>query len=260
MAEFGVAAAVAVLGWWFCTGVILLLNHLPRSTHGTSFFIMTLAMLMAAVLLPANAMDTDFSGAVGGFLIAMVLWGWLEMGYLMGFVTGPRSQPCPADASSWQRFQLAVATSVYHELSVIVMVGAVVWLSWGQPNPVAMLSMLTLWLMRWSAKLNLFLGVRNYNGDWLPESLQYLDSYTRRRKMNVLFPFSVLAGVAACVLLVDRAAAAVYPAQALGFAMVATLMALAVLEHGFLMWPMRESVLWAWAMPDRRPMSDPPSS
>ena len=36
-----------------------------------------------------------------------------------------------------------------------------------------------LWLMRWSSKLNLVLGVRNYNRSWLPSHLAYVDSYTQ---------------------------------------------------------------------------------
>jgi putative photosynthetic complex assembly protein 2 len=39
----------------------------------------------------------------------------------------------------------------------------------GGENRVAAATCATLGLMRWSAKLNLFLGVRNYNQDWLPE-------------------------------------------------------------------------------------------
>ena len=45
--------------------------------------------------------------------------------------------------------------------------------------------------MRESAKLNLFLGVRNLSEEFLPAHLAYLQSYFRRRSMNMLFPFSV---------------------------------------------------------------------
>jgi putative photosynthetic complex assembly protein 2 len=52
----------------------------------------------------------------------------------------------------------------------------------GGDNRVAAATCATLGLMRWSAKLNLFLGVRNYNQDWLPGAPAYLDSYTRRAR------------------------------------------------------------------------------
>jgi hypothetical protein len=106
---------------------------------------------------------------------------------------------------------------------VIAVVLSVLFLSAGGPNQVAAATCVSLWLMRWSAKLNLFLGVRNYNSDWFPEHLQYLDSYTRRAPMNLLFPVSV------------------------ADLLVSALLSLAVLEHWFLMLPFGESALWRWA-------------
>ncbi|WP_163591818.1 DUF3623 family protein, partial [Klebsiella pneumoniae] len=49
-----------------------------------------------------------------------------------------------------------------------------------------------LWLMRLSAKLNVFLGVRNLNEQFLPEHLRYMHSYFRQRSSNALFPVSVI--------------------------------------------------------------------
>ena len=38
--------------------------------------------------------------------------------------------------------------------------------------------------MRQSAKLNVFLGVRNLNADFLPDHLKYLQTYFVRAPMN----------------------------------------------------------------------------
>jgi putative photosynthetic complex assembly protein 2 len=252
MSGYLFAVTIALLSWWFSTGLILLLNHLPRSTHRWSFGAASLVLVLSLACLPATSLDTSTTGAVVGFVLALLVWGWLEMGYLMGIVTGPHSAPCPAQASTRQRFFLAIATSLYHEFAVVLLAGCVLALTWGGPNQVATLTFITLWLMRWSAKLNLFLGVRNYNGQWLPEHLRYLDSYTSRRRMNPLFPVSVLLGIAVTADLFFAAATSETRFGAVGNTLVGTLVALAVLEHAFLMLPLRDAALWQWALPRSR--------
>ena len=81
---------------------------------------------------------------------------------------------------------------LWHELGIVVVGVAIVLVTWGQPNQVATQTFLVLWVMRTSAKLNLFLGVRNLSEEFLPPHLAYLQSFFRRRPMNALLPFSVL--------------------------------------------------------------------
>jgi putative photosynthetic complex assembly protein 2 len=249
VSSYLLAVVVALFSWWFSTGVILMLNHLPRSTYSRSFMAATLVLLGSLACLPATAQDISTTGAVTGFVLALLIWGWLEMGYLMGIVTGPRGAPCPSGASTQERFVLAVATSLYHELAVVLLAGCVLALTWQAPNQVATATFVTLWLMRWSAKLNLFLGVRNYNGHWLPVHLRYLDSYIRRRRMNALFPISVLLGVAATAGFYHGALTSGTEFSAVGNTLVGSLVALAVLEHAFLMLPLGDAALWRWALP-----------
>ena len=120
--DYLLALAVTVFGWWFSTGLILLLNHLPTATHRWSMAAATLFMLAALPGLAAVAGDSSRSGALLGFAQALLLWGWLEMSYLMGFVTGPSNRACPPDATGWTRFRLALKTSLYHEIAVVALV------------------------------------------------------------------------------------------------------------------------------------------
>ena len=249
MSEYLLAFATAILGWWICTGVILFLNHLPKHTYRWSFLAATGLLVVSLALLPAVSAQATKGAAIVGFGLALVIWGWLEMGYLMGLVTGPHSAPCPPQADSGKRFRLGVATSLYHEIAVLVLAASVVALTWGAPNQVATMTFITLWLMRWSAKLNLFLGVRNYNWDWLPEHLGYLDSYTRRRRMNALFPVSVAAGLVVTIVLFRAALNGSNAFEVVSSSLVGTLVALAVLEHCFLVLPLRDAALWQWAVP-----------
>jgi putative photosynthetic complex assembly protein 2 len=249
MSDWLLAITVALLGWWLSTGVILYLNHLPRHTHRWSMLAATAVLVFCFLEVPSTSEDSSRGGAIVAFMQAILIWGWLEMSYLMGFITGPRSAPCPPDATGARRFWLAVQTSLWHELAVVAATALLVALTWGAPNQVAAWSCMALWLMRWSAKLNLFLGVLNYNEEWLPDHLRYLTTYTRRRAMNMLFPVSVVVGTSAATALAHSGLIGTEEGVRTGHMLVGTLVALAVLEHWFLVLPLRDSTLWQWALP-----------
>jgi len=243
-----VAFLTALLGWWLSTGVILYLNLLPRDSHRWSVLAFATLSLFSLTLLPQVARDPTPLGAAAGFAIALAVWGWLEISYLMDFITGTHKRPCPPGARGWRRFRLALATSIHHELAVAGAGIAVIALSWGGDNQVATGTYLVLWIMRWSAKLNLYLGVSNFNEHWLPERSRYLVTYMRKRRMNILFPVSVTLGTVAAVLLCRAALGAADDFGRLGNTLVCSLLALAVLEHWFMVLPLRDSALWQWAI------------
>ncbi len=70
--------------------------------------------------------------------------------------------------------------------------------------------------------------------------------------MNLLFPVSVSLGTIAAALL-GRAALGAESggARVIGFTVLATLTALATLEHWFLMLPLPSAELWRWSLPAR---------
>lgn len=252
--EYLLALAVTVFGWWFSTGLILFLNHLPRQTHRWSMALLSVLFLAAMHSISTTSQDTSQTAALLAFGQALLIWGWLEMGYLMGFVTGPSKRACPPEATGWTRFGLALQTSLYHELLVVIVVFATIFLTAGGPNQVTALCCVVLWLMRWSAKLNLFLGVTQFHADWLPKSQRYLVSYMKQRRINALLPFSILLGVAFSAhffVLSDTGANGV---ETLGMAIIGLLLALGVLEHLFLVLPLHDSKLWQWALPDPPPV------
>ncbi len=183
----------------------------------------------------------------------MAIWGVLEMSYFTGFVTGPRKIPCPPACSDRRRFGLAILTSLYHELAIMATVLFMVLVTWEEPNQVGAWTFIVLWLMRWSAKLNLFLGVPNLNEEWLPEHLRYLKTYMSKRGMNLLFPVSVtLATVIDVLIVIEAMAPESAGPRAIGLILIAALLALAILEHWFLVLPLPDEALWAWALPPPR--------
>ncbi|EED34685.1 putative photosynthetic complex assembly protein 2 [Luminiphilus syltensis NOR5-1B] len=246
MSEHGLAFCIAVLGWWLSTGAILYLNHQHESTYRWSALAATVLLVFSLSALPHVSQQANTGGAITGFCLTLAIWGWLEMTYLMGILTGTHNQYCPANLSTGERFKRAIGASIYHEIAIVVLGSLIIALSWGGGNQVATWSFITLWLMRWSAKLNMFLGVRNYNHSWLPERLSYLDSYVKRKTMNPLFPFSVVLGSAATAWFFHLSMAATSTFGELSNALVGVLLALAVLEHVFLMLPLGDAALWRW--------------
>lgn len=250
MGAYALPALYAVLVWWFSTGLILLLDHRPRATHAASMVAGTGVLALALWAIGASAGDASEGGAYVAFTAALLVWGWQEMSYYMGFVTGPRPVGCPAGTTGFARFRAALATSLWHEAAIIAAGLAILALTRGQPNQFALWTYLILWGMNLSARLNLFLGVRNLNAEFLPEHLAYLGSYLRTRAMNPLFPVSVvIAGLATVALVLAALGDGITAHEVAGLSILATLMALATLEHGFLMLPLPSAALWQWSLP-----------
>jgi putative photosynthetic complex assembly protein 2 len=241
-----------LLVWWASTGVILYLNGLPRRWHPALMGAATVLLGIALCGVAVTAGDTRLTGAYLAFTAAIGVWGWQELGFLLGYVTGPRRESCPAQARGWTRVGHAIMAILWHELALLVLAGLMLWLTWGQPNQVALWTFLALWVMRLSAKLNVFLGVRNLNEQFLPEHLRYLHSYFRQRPSNALFPVTVIAGTLAAAFVWQ---AALQPGAstfgAAGAGLVATLLSLAVLEHWFMVLPLPSEKLWAWGLRSR---------
>ena len=213
-------ALYAVLLWWFLTGAILYLNGLPRWTFKWSMSAFTLIAIAALACLARTSAQTSVAAAYGAFTCTIILWGWQETAFLLGYATGPRRIGCPIQSKGWPRFKMAFMALLYHELSLLVLGISIAAVTWNTANPLGLWIFAILWLMRLSAKLNIFLGVRNLNDGILPKHLEYLQTYFRRRPGNALFPFSILLSswVAAWVWTESSAASGMFEATALSFA------------------------------------------
>jgi putative photosynthetic complex assembly protein 2 len=244
--------AVVLFAWWGSTGVILYLVGMPSLTFRLSMGAATVAAVMALFGLWAVRDDTSVAGAYAGFLCGLVVWGWNEMSFLTGFVTGPRTTDCPKDAHGWARFSAATQTVIYHELAIVASVGLAAAVAWNGPNQIGVLTLVILWIARLSAKLNVYLGVANLTEEFLPRHLEHLKSYFRRRPMNLLLPVSItVATVATAVLAVHAIDPEASSFDAAGFSLLATLMALVVVEHWFLVLPIPAASMWSWGLASR---------
>jgi putative photosynthetic complex assembly protein 2 len=249
MLQVVLPVAFAIFIWWFSTGIVLLLDGLPRTTFRWSHLLSSLLGLGAFVGLAHTAEQTTVAGAFCAFTCALLLWGWHELSFLTGWVTGPRQVPADAGVQGWQRFAQAALTLAWHELAILASGLVVVWITWGDPNQVGTATFAVLWVMRISAKLNVFLGVRNLSIELLPPHLRYLGSYFRCRPMNLLFPFAVTAAtVVAAQIVISALGHVPGSAQATGEWLVATLLVLAIVEHWLLVLPIEVTAMWRWAI------------
>jgi putative photosynthetic complex assembly protein 2 len=252
MTEFAVPAAYAVLAWWFTTGAILFLDGLPQSTFRWSMAAATAVLVGALYSLHSTAGDVSVGGAYAAFTCAILVWGWLEMSFLMGFVTGPRKHACRERCSGWRHFLHATEAIIYNEIATLLGACAMVMLTWQGANRLGLWTYLILWGMRLSAKLNLFLGVPNLGEKFLPTHLQYLKSFFRKRSMNFLFPLSISAATIGVFVLAQKYSAAEIAFASTGYALITSLLSLALLEHWFMVLPMPSERLWNWAMRSSR--------
>jgi putative photosynthetic complex assembly protein 2 len=258
MALYGLPIAFALFVWWFSTGLIIFLDHLSRRTFPVSLLGASVLTGFAFHALTWINDDTSVRGAYAGFVVALIVWGWQEMSFLMGIITGPRKHACAHDCRGWKHFAHGVQVVIYHELAISAGFAAILAFSWGGANQVATMTYVILWGMRISAKLNLFLGVRNVSERFLPVHLRYLGSFFRQRPMNALMPISVTTGMVLSVILVQHAAdpaATEFAATSATF--LAAMTVLGVVEHWALVIPVPFEELWNWYLWNRegRPKS-----
>lgn len=247
MSALALPLLFATVLWFFATGFVLWLDRLPSSTWPASLVGATVASGFAMAGIIATAPMTGSAAAYAAFASALVLWGWHELSFLMGFVTGPNRSPCPPGARGWQRFRLAAATLIHHEVAMFATILVIAATTWHQPNQTATLTFALLFAMRLSAKFNIFAGVPHLSTEMMPEHMRYLASYFRIRPASLFFAAS-LTNIAMVAAWLGNAAVQAEGGLATGYALTFALVVLAFVEHGFLVVPWQDTSLFRWAM------------
>ena len=249
MASYIVPPVYAAFVWWFSTGAVLLLV----GGSGRLYFLrvvsaagLTVAALMGLVL---TADDTSVGAAYMAFTSTIMLWAAQEIAFLAGWVTGPHPQACPEGVTGRKRLAPALLAILYHELTLVACGAVVTALTWKGSNQVALWTFAALWVLRQSAKINLFLGVPVTNDELMPDAVRFLKTYFIRKPVGAFFPVSVTLATAALVIMIQRIVeVAVTPFEVVGLTLVSTLFALGVVEHWFMLLPLPALTLWGWGM------------
>ncbi len=249
MSGYGWPILVTLFVWWFSTGVVLFAVRSPRSSYRRSLWVATGLLAVGLYSIAWSAGEATVTGAYVAFLAALAIWAWPEITFLMGYITGPRRRPSPVGCGFARHFVCATQSILYHELAILAAGLAVLALTYGGENQIGAATFLVLWVMRLSAKLNVFLGVPNLAEQFLPSHLRHLKSYFKKAPMNGFFPIAVTAATLVLALLIHTAMAAeASPFVMVGYTLVATILALAILEHWFLVLPLPDAALWTWAL------------
>jgi putative photosynthetic complex assembly protein 2 len=246
-----VSIAVALLAWWLSTGAVIYLDGLPRRTFPWTMVVATLLMVAGIALVAGVRDSSSVSAAYLSFLGGFLAWGWQEVSFYTGYVTGPRKHACAPGCSGWRHFGHALQVSIWHELAIVVGAVALWFAAAPGTNRVGFWAFVILWVMHESARINVFLGVRNVSEEFLPEHMRYLSSFLRQRPMNPLLPFSILGSLvlAGVLLIMTLETAAAGPRAGLG--LLTGLAVLGVVEHVFLVLPVPLDRLWTWGLRSR---------
>jgi len=241
------AIGFAVLCWWFGTGVILWLDRLGSQQQRMGLMAASLLLMLSLWGVYESMQTLNTAYAYLGFASVIVMWGWHELAFLSGWLSGPRRERLSEGAQGWQRWREAMAAIAWHELGLIANFVLLVAMQMGHPNHVALCTFALLWCMRVSAKLNLFLGVPLHGADYLPTHLSYLSSYFRVARPGTWFFISVCFASTVWAWLVWSAHAGELEVNA-GYLLLASLLGLAIVEHMVMVlpWPMQK--LWGWAL------------
>jgi putative photosynthetic complex assembly protein 2 len=245
--QLGMILIFATIVWWGATGFLLMLTARHESTFGRSLTSATLVALGAVVVIASCRHLETPAGAIVAFLATIAVWAAIELAFLMGYVVGPNRAPCPAEATTRERFASACLALAYHELALLAGLAFVFLLVGNAPNRLAFDLFALLWIMRLSTKLNVFFGVANASAELLPRRVSYLKSYFGRSPINVFFPVSVTAASALTALLGWRALSSQDDFEAVSATLLFAFSALAVVEHWMLVLPLPAYVLWPWS-------------
>ena len=258
------AAVTTLFLWWFSTGIILwrvrVADNGTTQDHLNSVIIGLPLMAIGFLAARASLPDLSAQGVYLAFLAALALWGWVELAFLSGVITGPNRRPCPPCARGSARFWAAFGTIAWHELTLVLILVVLGLASWQAANPFAFGTFALLFVARVFAKLNLFLGVPRINTQFLPRPLAHLASHFRIGRITAFFPLSISALTVGSALLLERAINVTDPGMSVGYSLLTCLCLLALLEHWFMVLPLPDEKLWRWMIPARESLTLSPQN
>jgi putative photosynthetic complex assembly protein 2 len=252
-----IAALAALFVWWFSTGAILAAVKWSDRHGARARLICALAGLPLLGVgiwgYSATLSNISVHGVYGGFLSALAIWGWIELAFLTGVITGPNRKPCPEGIPEWDRFLRALGTVAYHEILLLTALVLLVLTGQDAANTAGLWTFTVLFFARITAKLNLFLGVSKINTEFLPSALSHLASHFRIARLNWFFPISVSALTFAAGCWMERIITGTTPGEIVMFSLLTALTLLALLEHWLMVLPLPDEKLWRWMLPAPEP-------
>lgn len=256
MSSAWLASGFAVFFWWISTGAILVaVRRADRQGSHLRLVLRALPLLGFGIVAVALSLPAaTVWGVYLGFVGALAIWGWIELAFLAGVITGPVRSDCPPGLTGRARFMRAFGAVSYHELALVSGLWALVLAAESAENPVALATYLVLFLARILAKLNLFFGVPRINLEFIPARLQHLKTYFRQGPVTLAFPLAITLLTTLLVICAERLIFATAAPTLVGYALLTALSALALLEHWLMVLPLPDAKLWRWMLPAGAPL------
>ena len=246
------AILIAIGTWWLSTGLVLAMVHwwTKRDLEPWQLLpLVTIIGVLGFILMYYGSRQLTPLGSYAGFFGALLVWAWHETTFLTGMVTGRRKEACPPGLSGFDRFKAAWKAVCDHEIAILV-TGIFLWLTLsGGDNFFGLATFGLLWGMRISSKLLIFLGARHAVSRLMPPAIEHLKSYFNTGRTTLLFPVLLVAASGIFATLCVGAFRANLDYSVVGHILLATFMALAILEHLILVLPVSDVLLWRWAVP-----------
>jgi len=243
-----------LFAWWFFTGAILLVVRRADAgntvAHGRNVFLSVPLLALGAAGLLISSTALTVGNVYMSFISVLLIWGWIELAFLSGVITGPEKRPCPDALNGMARFTRAWHTVSHHEILLALAFLAIVLMTTGAENTFGLWTYFILFAARISAKLNLFFGVPRINMEFVPLPLAHIKSYFTKGPITVAFPLGVTFLSIMAVCFAERLVSADTTAAVVGFSLLTALSALAALEHWLMVVPLPDAKLWRWMLPD----------
>ena len=258
-----IAVSFACFLWWFLTGVILFVVNWADNRGLVYHKFVTVGLIPFFItgfygFLYTLKEMTSFSVYLS-FISALSIWGWLELAFLTGVITGPNRILKPVGVSGFKRFRLAWGAIAYSEVMLILVFFILFILSLGATNLFGFFTFFILYFARLSAKLNLFFGVPKINIEFLPARVVHLASHFKISSISWFFPLSVILLLGLIVYWSFYFRISIHIESVggtIGYSLLITLTVLALLEHFFMILTFKDAALWRWMIPKPRSTKD----
>jgi putative photosynthetic complex assembly protein 2 len=223
--------------WLLLTFGVMGLNRMGARAARIGLLASVPLLLLAHHLLWQTRNDLSVSGAYSAFAAGLLIWGWHELAFYSGILSGPWRAACPPHARGMRRFGYALGTHLYHEIACAIELVIFIVLMHDATNLLGPLVFGLCWALQHSAKLNVLLGVRSLDPTLFPSHLRYLGSYWRQRSGNAFFLPSCSVVTLLAIMLWLTVGVHATEAAGVRLALLATMFSLGAIEHLMLIVP-----------------------
>ena len=108
-----IAALIAIFSWWFFTGIILLIvrrkDVAGATAHGASVVLGVPLLALGIFGAVISAASLSVANIYLAFFSVLLIWGWIELAFLSGVITGPLRDLLPQVASGLGQISQSLA-------------------------------------------------------------------------------------------------------------------------------------------------------